>query len=258
MEIKKFKKKKSNLYELLFTDNTTLNLYDDTIIKYNLLVSKTINKQKLLEIIAYNNILEAYYKAVKYLTIKLRTKKEIENYLLKNNYNKDTIKEVILRLEKEKYLNNDIYIKAYINDSINLTSKGPNLIKKELEHLGFKENEYNNYLDIDNNIWQEKINKIINKKIKSNHNYSSKVLVNKIKEYLIKQGFYLNDINVCLNNFDFVDNDDILNKEITKEYRKLSKKYENEELKIKIKYNLYRKGFDMSKIEEILTSFNTD
>ena len=139
MEIKKFKKKKSNLYELLFADNTTLNLYDDTIIKYNLLINKNIDKQKLLEVVAYNNILEAYYKAIKYLTIKLRTKKEIEKYLLKNNYNPGTIKEVIVRLEKEKYINNDIYIKAYINDALNLTSKGPNLIKKELERLGFKE-----------------------------------------------------------------------------------------------------------------------
>lgn len=258
MEIKKFKKKKSNLYELLFTDNTILNLYDGTIIKYNLLVNKNIDKKKLLEIIAYNNILEAYYKAIKYLTIKLRTKKEIEKYLLKSNYNKDTINEVIARLEKEKYIKNDIYIKAYINDALNLTSKGPNLIKKELEHLGFKENEYNDYLNIDSNIWHEKINKIITKKEKSNHNYSSKVLVNKIKDYLIKQGYYLNDINACLNNIDFVDNDDILKKEINKEYRKLSKKYENEELRLKIKYNLYRKGFDMSKIEEMLTCFNTD
>ena len=45
MEIKKFKKKKSNLYELLFTDNTILNLYDGTIIKYNLLVN-TKNKKR--------------------------------------------------------------------------------------------------------------------------------------------------------------------------------------------------------------------
>ena len=142
---------------------------------------------------------------------------------------------------------NDIFLEG--------TDRGRNT---EVQLIGLPENEYNDYLNIDSNIWHEKINKIITKKEKSNHNYSSKVLVNKIKDYLIKQGYYLNDINACLNNIDFVDNDDILKKEINKEYRKLSKKYENEELRLKIKYNLYRKGFDMSKIEEMLTCFNTD
>ena len=37
-----------------------------------------------------------------------------------------------------------------------------------------------------------------------------------------------------------------------KEYKRLSKKYKDKELENKIRYNLYKKGFNLERIEEIL------
>ena len=259
MKIIKFKKQNNNLYTVLWDDDTTLKLYDDTIIKYNLLGKKEFTSKERDQIIKTNNGLEAYYKALKYLSYKLRTKKEVEKYLRQNKYGADIINEAIKRLENEKYLNDDIYLQAYINDQVNLSSKGPNLIKKELIKLGFKEDEIKAKLaTIEKEIWQEKIDKIIQKKNNSNHNLSSKILINKIKTYLINQGYYLNDINEGLNKVDFADNNEILEKEFNKELSKLKKKYANEELNLKIKYNLYRKGFDMSKIDELLSKIDVN
>ena len=42
MKIEKFKKKKNNIYEIILSDNTSLSFYDDTILKYNLLLTKDI------------------------------------------------------------------------------------------------------------------------------------------------------------------------------------------------------------------------
>lgn len=253
MEIIKFKKKNNNIYTVYLNDKTTINLYDDTIIKFNLLGNKKLDKQKFQSIIDYNNTLESYHQALKYISIKLRTKKEITKYLTRKNFSAATIKTTIARLEKEKYLNDDVYLTAYINDQVNLTSKGPDLIEKELEKAGFTEAKIRPYLaKINDEVWLAKINKIILKKVKANHNLSARMLKEKIKQFLRKEGYFLDQINRVVDNFTFKENAEILEKEFNKELAKLKKKYNEEELKIKIKYNLYRKGFDMSKIDNLL------
>ena len=42
MKIKKISKKRNNLYELTLDNNEKISLYDDIILKYNLLITKVI------------------------------------------------------------------------------------------------------------------------------------------------------------------------------------------------------------------------
>ena len=254
MKIIKFKKQNNNLYTVLWDDDTTLKLYDDTIIKYNLLGKKEFTSKERDQIIKTNNGLEAYYKALKYLSYKLRTKKEVEKYLRQNKYGTDIINEAIKRLENEKYLNDDIYLQAYINDQINLSSKGPNLIKKELEKAGFIETKIDSYLaKITDEVWLAKIKKIIEKKTKANHNLSSRMLKEKIKQYLIKEGYFLDQINSGLENFTFIEDENILTREYFKTFNKLKKKYDGDVLLEKVKYTLYHKGFELTQIEDLIS-----
>ncbi|HIS12239.1 MAG TPA: RecX family transcriptional regulator, partial [Candidatus Onthocola stercoravium] len=161
MEIKKISKKKNNLYQILLSDNTSLSFYDDTIIKYSLLINRSFDDKTLQEMLAFNNQSAAYYKALSYIKAKLRTKKEIEDKLKKLGYTNNVVLNTIKRLEKQKYLNDDIYIKAYISDQVNLTLKGPKKISQELIKLGFKEEIVNTYIDkYSNDLWEEKIIKI--------------------------------------------------------------------------------------------------
>ncbi len=242
MEIKSYKKKKSNLYEITFSNNTKINLYDDVILKYELLLKKEISEKDLKEIVKDNSFLECYYRALKYLNTKLRTTKEIEKYL--KDYSKSAINYTIQRLKKEGYLNDSLYIKAYINDGVNLKIEGPSKIVYELKKLGFKEEDVYNYLNtFDREIWLNKINKYITKKISSNHNLSGLLLQQKIIKELINKGFYREDINSVMNNFAFLDNKDIYEKEREKIKNKLARKYQGEELEYRIKIALSQKGF---------------
>ena len=96
---------------------------------------------------------------------------------------------------------------------------------------------------IDYNSWIDKINKYIDKKIKVNHNLSSIMLKKKIIDELLKKGFFLEDINNVLNNFNIVDDEKIYKKEFDKLKNKLSKKYKGNELEYHIKIELLKKGF---------------
>ena len=117
MEIVKFKKGKSNIYELELSNGLKFKLFDDVIVKYNLLVNKRLDSKKFEEIITYNDNLSAYYESIKRLNSKLRSEVEIREFLKKKNYNNEIIESTIDKLKKDGYLNRDIYIKSYISDA---------------------------------------------------------------------------------------------------------------------------------------------
>ncbi len=242
MEIKSYKKVKSNLYEITFKDNTKIKLYDDIILKHNLLLTKVITKEELDKIIQDNSYLESYYEALKYLNTKLRTEKEIKNKL--KGYSKEAVNYTIERLKSEKYLNDEVYIKAYINDAINLKLMGPNKILYELKKLGFKDEDILNYLNtFSTDVWSEKINNYIKKKINSNHNLSNYMLQQKIIKDLSNKGFYKEDILNVLEEYSFPSENMIYEKEYEKLKNKYQKKYSGMDLENKIKATLYQKGF---------------
>lgn len=245
MKILCYKNKKGNIYEITLSNKEKITLYDDVILKYNLLITKEIKDNELNNILKDNDKIKAYLLAIKYIRVKLRTEDEIKKKL--KDYDKDTINYVINRLNKEKYLNNDLYIKAYINDSINLKFEGPNKILYDLKKIRFKEDEINNYLlKVDNDIWINKIRKYIKKKIETNKSLSKIFLEKKIKEDLFNKGFYKEDIDNTLNEFIIEEDKSIFEKEYTKLKNKLSKKYSNEELEYRIKISLYKKGFNQN------------
>ncbi len=242
MKIINYKKKKGNIYEITLSNNNKINLYDDVILKYELLLKKEISEENLKQITIYNSYLESYNIALKYLNIKLRTEKEIEKKL--KDFSKEAIDYTINRLKKEGYLNDINYIKAYTNDAINLKLVGQNKISFDLNRLGFEKSQINNYLQtIDENIWLNKINKYIKKKLEVNHNLSANNLKQKIINDLYKRGFYKEDIINILSSYEIKDSDEIKNKEYEKLKIKLSKKYSGKELEERIKLGLLKKGF---------------
>lgn len=251
MKITKFTKLKDNRYRVSFLAQEDVILYDDIILKYNLLNQKNITEEKLEEIIKANDELASYYKALKYLAIKMRTSKEIKDYLKKNGFSDKVIISTIKRLEKEGYINEEKYIHAYILDQINLTLNGPDKIKKALLSLALKEENIDNELaKITEEVWSEKINKIILKRKKVSKD-SKQIFFKKINEYLYRQG-YPKDLYISLLKDILVDDQDNFKKVANTLYQKLSRKYENEELIYYFKNKLYAKGYTKEQIDEYI------
>ena len=67
MKILKYKKDRNNTYKVYFDEDLIINLYDDVIIKYNLLTLKNISKELFDEIVKYNSFLDGYYNSIKYI-----------------------------------------------------------------------------------------------------------------------------------------------------------------------------------------------
>ena len=250
MKIIKYQKLKNNKYELLLDNNDKITLYDEVILKNELLLTKEIND--INKIINENEYYDAYYDAIKYINRKLRATKEIEKYLNKK-YDSNIINKVINRLEEEKYLNDDLYASSYIHDAFILSNKGYNKIYSELDSLGIASSIIKKHLDkISADEWYEKINKIIDKKIKINTSYSNNKLKMKINNDLINLGYSSDMISNVLDNYSISNDNDILIKNYKKYYNKLSKKYDGKELSYQIINRLLKEGFNYDDIKGIV------
>ena len=83
MKLLKYQKLKLNEYKII-TDKDEYKLYDDIIIKYELLLKKEIGEEEIKKIVEENNSLKAYYTALRLISVRLRTDREL-NVLLKKD-----------------------------------------------------------------------------------------------------------------------------------------------------------------------------
>lgn len=240
MKIIKYKKIKGNKYEVILENNVKLNLYEDVILKEELLLKKDVNDiNRLTEI---NRKYEIYDVALKYLNHHVISIKEMKDYLLKKKYDLQNIDNTIDELICKGYLDDDYYAKSYINNQINLSNDGLLKIKAHLENNNISYDVYSKYLDKYDNIWEERINKYINKQLKLNKK-SPYFFKNRISVNLINLGYKKEQINDALNKISIDNIDELKNIEKEKIKRKLEKKYSGAELERKIKEKLYQKGF---------------
>ena len=242
MKIKKYTKDKGNKYKVLI-DDINYTLYDDVIVKYSLLLKDEISEKELNAIVEENDKLSSYYDSIKYITKKMRSKLEIKEFLRKKMVNEKVIAETIKKLEENHFLNEELFIKAYVNDQINLTNNGKNKILKGLVKLGIDNDQASTYLDnIDNEVFMSKIDKYVDKKISTNKNSSIYMLKNKIVTDLINLGYEKSDIVEVLNSKE-INDDEAKKREYEKIRRSLEKKYSGDVLEYKVREKLYRKGF---------------
>lgn len=251
IKVNKIKKKKSELYIIDIEDYGKVEVYEESIIKHNILYKKEIDIDliKILEIEANDS--GAYFKALNYISYRQRSIKEIKDYLKKKEVSKKTITTVVERLLNEGYLNDTSFSKSYTADKINLTKWGPLKIKKELEKLVKDKNIIDDVIDeVDNEIIVEKASRIVIKQSKINRKYSSGELKNRLYTNLFNLGYSKEVIEIALQNLEKQDDSLLLEKEYSKVYNKLSKKYNGKELDLKIKSTLFKKGFEVNEIDK--------
>ena len=202
MKIIKYEKKGNNTYKIYLENNQTITVYEDVILKNNLLYKKEIDIE-LLEKISNDNLYEEIYnKCVKYISVRIRSSYEIKEYLRKKEIDSSLIETTIDKLIKNNLLNDEIFAKAFINDKLNFTTMGPYRIEQELKKHKIDSNIISKYLyNIDEEIINNKINKQILKLIKSSKKKQN--IRNKIYMNLLSLGYSNEMILRNINNYDF-------------------------------------------------------
>lgn len=250
MKINKFKKIGSNKYKIYF-DNESLIVYEDVILKYNLLYKKDIDNDLLIEINKENYKSSIYDVSIKYISVRMRSKKELEEYLKKKKYDQKDIEETIKRLQSQDLLNDEKFAKSYINDKLYLTNYGLTKIKNDLLKLGVEEYIIDAIVNnIDLQVINDKLSKIIDKELKINSKLPINKLNNKIINRCINLGYNYEDILNILNDKNIEGNSNI-EYDYKKIYEKYKNKYDEYKLNAVIKSKLYQKGYTIDEINNI-------
>ena len=201
MKIVKYTRLASGKYKVLFDNKKELILYESVIIDTNLLYKKEITNEEYNTLVSLNNYQDIYNKVIKYIGIRLRSKKEITDYLKKMDLSTEVIDDILNKLITNKYIDDERFSQAYIKDKYNFSNNGPYKIINELVKLGIdKDMAYTYTFDIITNE-EEKINKLINKYVKSDKKHDWYYLRNKIYNNLINLGYSKEIVINILNNY---------------------------------------------------------
>ena len=251
MKIDKIIKMKDNKYKI-YIDGESFITYDNVILDNDLLYKKDIDNKFYNKLINDTKYYDIYNKTVKYILKKKRSEKEINEYLVKSEVNEKDINKIITKLKDIRLINDIEYCKSYINDKVYLSKNGINKIRIDLLEQNIPieiiEQELKN---IDSDILNDRLEKLIIKKINSNKKYSNFHLKQKILMEMINLGYPKEKILQIIDN-NLEDDDKIVKREFDKLYTKLKIKYNGYELKNKLKQKLLSKGFDLDIINKLI------
>jgi regulatory protein len=228
----------------------------DVLVRFHLKKGLDIDELSIQEIQYQDDIRKAYHLAVNYLARRMRSEKEIKDYLTQKEVEEPIINEILHKLASQKYINDEEYAFSYVRTQINTTDKGPDLITMELKERGITEafikQAIAEYLKEDQ---VEKAIKISEKLMKKSTKESQRIVKQKAEQLLLRKGYPFEVIHLALNEADIDKEEDeemeAIKYQGEKTHRKYSK-YSGFEYEQKMKQALFRKGFSMDLIEEYL------
>ncbi len=257
MKITKIEKKK-RLYLLEIDENDKLYVTEDTIVHFMLSKNMEIDEPTLKAIQKFAQFSYGKNLALYHISFKQRTAAEVKKYLEKHDIDSNYIPEILENLKKENWINDDQYVDTYLSQNISSGDKGGYVLKQKLLQKGINSQLIDTKLaQLDfSNVADKTAQKLLRK---YQHKLSTQNLKDKIIQSLMNKGFSYTEAKNAFENLEIEKDDDqefeLLSKELDKQYRKYSRKYEGYELKQRLTQALARKGFSFDDINSALRDY---
>ncbi|WP_174615964.1 recombination regulator RecX [Virgibacillus ihumii] len=235
---------------------------DESVLIENRLRKNLVLDDSMVTTLVHQDTLhKSYTLAINFLSYRMRTKKEIYDYLVKKEVDAEHIKQIMDKLINEKLVDDRQFAEAFVRTRIETTSKGPQLVKKELLEKGVEPKFAGEAINLYTYAIQyERAEKWVAKKLNgSSKNKSFKQKVQQLQGTLMQKGFTQDVIQDVLTDVNEMKDDDAewgaLVSQGEKLLRKHRKKTSGYELRNKIKEGLYRKGFTIDQINQFLDEY---
>jgi regulatory protein len=226
---------------------------EDVLIKYQLKKGMELDEFTQIEVLYQDTVRKSLSMAIQYLASRMRSEKEVKDYLKQKEVEESVVQEVIHRLYNLNYLNDEEFAIAFTRTQINTTDKGPNVIKQELKEKGINDSLIDKAIkefSFDQEL--SKVLQLCHKAQNKKRNDSSFIFEQKLKQTLQRKGYSFSIIDAAMSELkESISNDDMEQEAINKQGEKAVKKYGADSFKIK--QFLYRKGFSMDQIEEFMS-----
>lgn len=227
------------------------------VLSQQLEVGQVIEHEKFEEMQTYAVVVKGYNQALKYLTVRDYTKKQMKEKLMsKDDYDSKHI-EIILKLLEEKGLIDDtMFAKDFVKNASS-KSMGFRKVISKLKEKGITEeviDELISTYSFDHEL--QKATHLVKKLVNGNQTKSKQALKKKIVDKLFLNGFDYEVVQAAIDSVSFENEEDlekrILFKELEKALKKYQHRYEGKELDNKLFVYLSRRGFEYDMIKKAL------
>lgn len=166
--------------------------------RLNLYEKKDITAEEIDYIRNTANLTRAKSSAVRYLSLKIRSEKEVKDRLEQEGFSRDIIDKAIQELKSMGYINDKIYAQKYVYDRSKLNPKSKRLIKYELESKGIASDAIDEILE-DWSVDESDIAESLVKKKFGKYDLQDEKVIKKICSFLQHRGFDYGIINDLIN-----------------------------------------------------------
>ena len=133
--IEKVVKKGKNYLVYIKDEENPLTFNEDQIVNNRIIKGNSFLKKdwkKITDSLDQGMVLD---KTMKYIDYKVRTVKEIEDYLDEKGYDETFIIKIVKQLKQLKFLDDDRYTKIYLEEAIKLINKQKEMYTIQIENL---------------------------------------------------------------------------------------------------------------------------
>lgn len=256
LTIVRIRKGKRNFYEIELSNNETIRVSEDLLVRFRLLKGRELTKEEVAEIKKSGGFDVGLQLALNYVSFQLRTEKEVGKMLKEKEISASDSKLVIAHLRKLNVLDDKSYSESYLRTQIRLSDKGPSVLAQQLREKGVKEEVIQESLPLytmDQQI--EVATHAADKVLRRLQSKSHKEMLQKLKLHLMQKGFSQEIIQQVLTELSLEKDTEQEQDALQKEGQKLLRRHQRLPLKKrqqKVKQGLYQKGFDFDLIQQFL------
>lgn len=184
-------KKDKHRYNIFLDGSFAFGLYEDSVLKYGLRTNDELDENRIKEMREFDEFGYGKKAAYSFLAYKPRSKKELIKKLKQKKISDRIIEDIIELLERQKYLDDKIYAKSYLEDKLINKPIGKRLARMKLFEKGIDKNLIDSTLEenYSDNKEYELAAKLLEKYEKKVKFKDIKDKKNKCYRYLISKGF---------------------------------------------------------------------
>ncbi len=232
----------------------------DVLISFGLRKGVELNDEMMEGIHFEDQVKKGMNLALNYLSYRMRSEKEVKDYLLKKEIPEEAFPSIFEKLHRYGYVNDLEFAIAFVRTKINAGGKGPFVIGQELKQKGVNKTMVDKALEEYSYEQQlELAMKLAEKKASKLKKSSATEQRQKVNQELRAKGFDRDIIQEVMQQIDLEKDEDEEYDALVLQAQKAERRYHNlgrREFDQKMKQFLYRKGFPFPLINRYLEELN--
>jgi len=185
-------KKNPKRRSIFLDEEFAFGLDEEVLYKYGLKIGEELDQKKIDQILESEVKKESKDAALKFLSYRMRSEKEVRDKLKKKEFANDLIDEVIKDLKRINLIDDSNFASAFVRDKISNKPQGKILLKQELWKKGIKEEIIVKVLKEYFEDEEEELNlakNLLEKRKKRYENLDKNVAKRRMMSFLLRRGF---------------------------------------------------------------------